>query len=128
MTELKLYYPQSHIPPGRLREKLDVSRMYVALTREMLDMAFPDRRDVDLETLVVLLCVFIGDAEGRITTAAKLAAHSGQPRPSVDRRLKLLLKLKKVERVGRNYRLAQGAATPDERGRLARILDRYLHK
>lgn len=128
MTELKLYHPQLHVPAERIREKLDMARMYVALTREMLEMAFPKRNRVDLETLLVLLCVFIGDAEGRSTTATKLASHSGLPRSTVYRRLELLLKLKKVVRVARNYRLAEGAVTADEQGRLSRILDNYLHK
>jgi hypothetical protein len=126
MTELK--FPQTHIPPTQLREKLEVARMYVALTREMLDMAFPASERTDLEALLVLVCVFIGDAEGRSTTATKLASHSGLSRPAVYRRLARLKKLKKVVRVGDTYHLAPGAVVSDEKGRIAKILRKFLNK
>lgn len=122
MTEFKFYNPQTHIPPARLREKLDAARMYVALTREGMDLAFPSQKRIDLEALMVLTCVFIGDAEGRPTTPTKLASHAGLPRASVYRQLEALIRLKKVVRVGPNYRLAPGAAAIDEDGKIGRIL------
>ena len=121
----KLYNPQPHVPPGVMREKLDLAEMYVALTRAMMDMSVPNS---DLETMLVLLIVFIGDAEGRTTTATKIAAHSRIPRSNVYRRLNELINLKKIVRVGRNYRLAEGAATVDEHKRLMRILDKFCQK
>ena len=126
MTELK--FPQSHVTSAQLSEKLDVARMYVALTREMLDMAFPASERTDLEALLVLICVFIGDAEGRSTTATKVASHSGLSRPAVYRRLEYLKKAKKIVRVGSTYHIAPGAMVNDEQGRIAKILRKFLNK
>lgn len=126
MSEFK--FPQSHISPAQMREKLDVARMYVALTREMLDMAFPASTRSDLEALLVLICIFIGDAEGRSTTATKVASHSGLSRTAVYRRLELLLKLKKIVRTGATYHIAPGAIVADDQGRIAKIFRKFLNK
>lgn len=130
MSQLKLRYPQPQVPPGRLREKLNLSRMYVSLTRELYEMAFPKRSrgfGSDVETLLVLLCVFIGEADGRPTTPTKLALHSGLSRPTVYRRLDQLMQLKKVVRIGHSYHIAEGAAAFDKNGRLAKILDNFAN-
>ena len=126
MSELK--FPQTHVSPALLREKLDVARMYVALTRELLEMAFPAHDRGDVETLLVLICVFIGDAEGRSTTATKISSHSGLSRTAVYRRLELLQKLKKIVRVGGTYHLAPGSIAPDPNGRIAKIIRKFLNK
>jgi DNA-binding IclR family transcriptional regulator len=92
-------------------------------------MAFPAEEAVygsDLETLLVLLCVFIGEAEGRPTTVTKIASHSGISRQSVYRKLDQLMELKKIERIGRNYHLAEGAVVVDKTGRLKRILREFV--
>lgn len=128
MPDLKLRYPQTHVSPAALRQKLKLSRIYVDLTRELMAMAFNGKAAADTETLLVLLCVFVGDAEGRSNTAAKIAAHSGLTRQTIYRRLELLTKLGKVVKIGRNYYLAQGAAVGDEKGRLSRILNNYWRK
>lgn len=128
MPDLKLRYPQSHVSPAALRQKLRLSRIYVDLTRELMEMAFNGKSGADIEALLVLLCVFVGDAEGRRNTATKIASHSGLARQSVYRRLNLLIDLGKVVKSGRNYYLAQGAAVADEKGRLSRILNNYWRK
>lgn len=104
--------------------------MYVGLTRASYEIAFPTRKTfgADLETMLVLMGVFLGDAEGRPTSVTKIAAYCGLPRASVYRRLGDLIELKKVERVGRNYFLAEGAVTPDRQQKLSRIIDVYCRK
>lgn len=126
MPQLK--FQQSHVTSAQLQERLEVARMYVALTREMLEIAFPGNSRADLETLLVLICVFIGDAEGRSTTATKVASHSGLSRTAVYRRLDLLQKLKKIVRTGDTYHIAAGALSADANGRLARIFRKFLNK
>jgi hypothetical protein len=128
MPDLKLRYPQAHVSPASLRQKLRLSQTYIDLTRELMAMAFNGKGGADIEALLVLLCVFVGDAEGRSTTATKISSHSGIARQSVYRRLDLLMKLGKVVKLGRNYYLAQGAVVADDKGRLARILNNYWRK
>lgn len=127
-TELKFHNPQTHVTAAKLREKLEFARLYVALTREGLEMAFPRRARVDLETLIVWLCVFIGDAEGRSTTPTKIASHSGLARASVYRHLETLIRFGKVVRIGSNYRLATGAAVIDTEGKILKILRNFTRK
>lgn len=126
MSELK--FPQTHVSPAELRERLEVARMYVALTRELLGLAFPNATRADMEALLVLICVFIGDAEDRSTTATKVASHSGLSRQAVYRRLERLRKLKKIVRIGSNYHIAPGSVAADEHGRIAKILGKFLNK
>lgn len=128
MPDLKLRYPQTHISPAGLRQKLRLSQTYIDLTRELMAMAFNGKGGADIDALLVLLCVFVGDAEGRTTTATKISSHSGIARQSVYRRLDLLIKLGKVVKSGHNYHLTEGAAVADEKGRLARILNNYWRK
>lgn len=128
MPDLKLAYPQTHVSPSALRQKLKISQIYIDLTRELLGMAFPKRNGSDLETLLVLLCVFVSEAEGRRTTATKIASQSGLARQSVYRRLDRLCTIGKILKVGRNYHLAPGAAIVDESGRLSRILNNFWRK
>jgi hypothetical protein len=117
----KLHNRQSLVTNGKLRERLGIAMAYVELTRVMCDLGFGG--EIHMETLLTALCVFIGEAEGRPTTATKIAQHSGLPRATIYRRLGELMKLKKVVRVGRNYCLAENAITPDRNNRLSRILD-----
>lgn len=129
MTDLNIYNPQVLVSADELRERLKLARLYLALTHELLARIFNGKRNrvrgSDLESLLVVVCVFIGDAEGRPTTATKIASHSGLPRPSVYRHLMRLIRLKKVARVGNNYRLTKTAINPDDKRRLARILDEF---
>jgi hypothetical protein len=126
--DLKLYNPQPKVAsPVELRKRLAIAKMYLALTHEMRSRLFNAKRHnirgTDLETLLVLIAVFIGEAEQRPTTPTKIASHSGIPRGTVYRRLNDLIKLKKVVKVGHNYHLAQDALTADKKGRLMRILE-----
>lgn len=125
MPDLKLHNPQAHASQSQLRQKLKLSRVYVDLTREMMTMAFNGRKGADLEALLVLLCIFVGEADGRKTTASNLSAHSGLSRTSVYRRLEYLIRAGKILREGRNYCLAEGAVIVDTKGRLSRILNNY---
>jgi hypothetical protein len=122
---IRLRFFQSHIPPERLSERLFLSQLYLLLTTAFFDVALPRKIrhvGIDITTLLVLICVFIGDAEGKPATATKIASHCGLPRPTVYRRLEQLLKLKKITRIGRNYFVAPEGASPDDRGRLASII------
>jgi hypothetical protein len=127
MARLKLRNPQLHVPDHDLVERFHLVRMYLGLTRASYELAFPNRKTfgTDLETMLVLMSVFLGDAEGRPTTVTKIAAYCGLPRASIYRRLEELIKLKKIERFGHNYHLAEGAVTPDRQGKLIRIVDEF---
>lgn len=129
LGSLKLRHPQTHVPLERMRERLKLAQIYVLLTRMFSEMAFPQRAKnygSDLEMLLVLVCVFIGDSEGRPTTVTKIASHAGMPRATVYRRLEQLCKLKKIVRLKRSYFIAPGAASPDDHGRLTKILESFL--
>lgn len=130
MPQLKLRNPQPHMPPAHLAERFRLVQMYVSLTRASYELAFPTRKDfgANLESMLVLMGVFLGDAEGRPTSVTKISTYCGVPRASVYRRLEELIKLKKVERLGRRYFLAEGAVTPDRQQKLTRIVEFYCRK
>jgi IclR helix-turn-helix domain len=126
-----MLHRQSRVTAEQIRERLKVVRLYLALTRTIHELAFPKTADsfgAEIETLLVTVCVFIGDAEGRPMTASKIAIQAGLPRASVYRRLERLTKLKKIVRVGRTYHFAENALTPDENGRLRKILAKFVDK
>jgi hypothetical protein len=126
-----MLHVQGRFSAEQIRERLKIVRLYLALTRAISELAFPQAANsfgAEIETLLVMLCVFIGDAEGRPMTASKIAIQAGLPRASVYRRLERLTRLKKVVRVGRNYHYAENALTPDENGRLRKILARFAEK
>lgn len=128
MPKLKLRYEQSHVPDETLEERLELCRWYLALTRTIQDLTFPQRRvgfGSNLELMLVLMGVFIGDAEGRPTTATKIANHCGLSRATVYRRLDQLIKLGKVTREKRSYFVAPGAAPSDPGNLLPTILDKF---
>jgi hypothetical protein len=77
----KLHNRQSLVTNGKLRERLGIAMAYVELTRVMCEMGFGG--EIHMETLLTALCVFIGEAEGRPTTATKIAQHSGLPRATI---------------------------------------------
>lgn len=131
MSGLKFYHPQSHIPAEQLRERLRLARLYVDLTHTYYDLFFSKRGKTlgaDFETLLVLVCVFIGDAEGRPTSVTKIASHARLPRQTVYRRLDQLCKIKKIVRVKHSYHLAPGAVAADDQGRIAKILQGFGSK
>src|SRR5262245_54782625 len=108
-------------PAEQIRERLKIARLYVAMTRTLHEVTFPQSGNgygAELESLLVALCVFIGDAEGRPMSASKIALHAGLPRASVYRRLERLTKLKKIVRVGRSYHCSESAVASDDYGRL----------
>lgn len=126
-----MLHVQGRVSAEQIRERLRVVRLYLALTRTIYELAFPQAAGsfgAEVETLLVALCVFIGDAEGRPMSASKIAIQAGLPRASVYRRLERLTRLKKIVRVGRSYHYAENALTPDENGRLRRILAKFAEK
>lgn len=130
-SELKLHYPQRHVGADTIKQRLELSRWYVALTRIMCDLTFPDDPSgfgSNVELLLVLMGVFIGDAEGRPTTATKISSYCGIPRATVYRRLDRLIQLKKVARDGQSYHLAPGASVIDRNGQLPKILRKFPFK
>ena len=61
-----------------------------------------------LETYMIVAAVLIGEMEGRLFTAQKLAQYLGFARGTVQRKLDYLMKVKAVERVNRSqYRLGE---------------------
>jgi hypothetical protein len=124
---LKLFYPQAEVSTEILSERLKLAKLYVDLTRVMMDRVFPDQKHApDLELLLVLVCVFIGDAEGRVTTPTKLSSHSGLPRTNVYRRLKQLEKMQRIVKVGKTYHVAKDTIKPDRQGLLRKILLNFI--
>lgn len=127
-TKLKLRHAQTHVATDVIQERLDLCRWYLSLTRTMHELTFPlDKAGFgsSMELMLVFIGVFIGDAEGRPTTATKIAVHCGMARASVYRRLKQLMAMGKVTRERRNYYIAPGAAPIDERGLLPTVLDKF---
>jgi hypothetical protein len=112
----------------QIRERLRIARLYVAMTRTLHEVTFPQSGSgygAELESLLVALCVFIGDAEGRPMSASNIAIHAGLPRASVYRRLERLTKQKKIVRVGRSYHYGESAGGSDDYERLRRLLDNF---
>jgi hypothetical protein len=61
-----------------------------------------------LETYMIVAAVLIGEMQGRLFTAQKLAQYLGFARGTVQRKLDYLMKVKAVERVNRSqYRLGE---------------------
>lgn len=129
MPTLKFHHPQTHLSAQELRDRVKLARTYVALTHTYRDLFFPNGKKMgDFETLLVLVCVFIADAEGASTSVTKLGAYSRLPRPTVYRRLAQLCKLGKIVKVGRSYYLAPSSVSRDDRGRIAKILRELTSK
>lgn len=128
MAKLNLRHDQYPVPVDTIQERLDLCRWYLALTRTMHDLTFPKKRGgygSDMELMLVLMCIFIGDAEGRPTSATKISNHCGLSRTTVYRCPEKLIALKKVARDGRNYFLAPGAAAIDAKNALPAILAKF---
>lgn len=127
MPKMKLRYPQTQVPIETMEWRLELGRWYLALTRTMHELSFPEERSgfgSNLELLLVYIGVFIGDAEGRPTTATKIANHCGLSRSTVYRRLDELIGKNKVVREGRSYFIAPGAAPTDAEGLLSKVLEK----
>jgi hypothetical protein len=63
-----------------------------------------------LETYLIGAAVLIGEAEGRLFTANKLASFLGLARGTVQRKLDHLQRVRAVERVGVKYRVGEVSA------------------
>lgn len=128
---LKMSHPQPRVPAADIKIRLEVARLYVDLTRALQEVAYPEvprRSEPDLEMLMVTLCVFIGDAEGRPMSATKIASYSGLNRASVYRRLDSLKEMNKIERDGRVYRYVENAMEVDRNQLLSKIVDKFCAK
>jgi DNA-binding transcriptional ArsR family regulator len=60
-----------------------------------------------VETLLLLWSIYVGQYEGRPLSASKLALYTGMPRPTIMRKLAPLMALGKVERKRRGYCLCE---------------------
>lgn len=106
-----------------------MARAYVTLTRVLHELLLTETAEhfgAENETLLVLLAVFIGDAENRPMSAPKIAGYVGLPRASVYRRIKLLVDEKRIERVGQHYRLTPGSMRGDPTGRIRQIMAKFV--
>jgi len=85
-----------------------------------------------LETYLIGAAVLIGEAEGQLFTAYKLASFLGLARGTVQRKLDHLERVKAVERVGVKYRVgevsAQEAGHVDDLVRIVMSAARALSK
>lgn len=96
--------------------KLQVAKSYLDLTRAMVACFLPGsphELGPNIESIIILLAVLIGDGEGRPMNATKLAHFTSISRPTVHRRLKNLLKQGKVMRRGDDYYFADDGMNPD---------------
>jgi hypothetical protein len=122
---MKMKFAQTRLPAPKLAERLKLVRGYIDLSREMHRLAFPGAKrkfGADMETMLVLMCVFIGDAEGHPMPASKIAQQIGLPRATVYRRLERLIRCKKIVRIGHVYLFPEDGVTPDSKGRLSSIV------
>jgi hypothetical protein len=73
---------------------------------------FSGRRSLgsSLETYLIGAAVLIGEAEGLLFTAYKLASFLGLARGTVQRKLDHLERVKAVERIGLKYRVGEASA------------------
>jgi AraC-like DNA-binding protein len=123
---MKMRHAQPQVPIDTMVFRLELSRWYMSLTRSIHELCFPEDTagfGANLELMLVWIGVFIGDAEGRPTTATKIATHCGMSRQTVYRRLEQLINMGKVVREGRCYFVAPGAA-PAENGHLPKVLEK----
>lgn len=112
---------QAHVTRAQLVTRARLARAYVEMTRVWCDRLFPHQRFINLEALVVGLCVFIGDAERRPMTVARLSQCSGLSRQTIYRRLKQLVASGRVVREGRRYYMGKDMVTHDYNGKLSKI-------
>lgn len=89
------------------KQRIIVARLTLDILRSFGTGYFQSKRyGSRADDLALCAALFIGQAEGRPLTAAKLATYAGQARPSVVRRLKEWLQAGFVERQGQGYVLA----------------------
>jgi hypothetical protein len=115
--------------PETIDYGLRMARAYVTLTRALHDLLLPETANnfgAENETLLVLMAVFIGDAENRPLSAPKIANYVCLPRASVYRRIRLLTSAGRIKRVGRAYRLAEGTMRGDQSGRIRKIMRQFV--
>jgi len=102
---------------SRTRHNLpDGDRHRAAVRRDVpsvwptLDVQWPPKSRLSLETYLIGAAVLIGEAEGQLFTAYKLASFLGLARGTVQRKLDHLERVKAVERVGVKYRVGEVSA------------------
>lgn len=125
MPSCEMKFPQAGVLPESIQGRLRVVRGYLQLTKMMHAMAFPGAKKgwgSDIELLLVLMCVFVGDASGRPVSASKIVIHVGLSRATVYRRIETLMALGKIVRIGRLYYLAPNMMSPDPLVSLSKIL------
>jgi hypothetical protein len=89
--------------PNFLRARIAVLRMYIGwwrLTRERLVENAPDEEH-DLQALgvpIVAVAIMLGTLEGQPMGASKIAAFLGAPRSTVRDKIKVLLRIKAIEK------------------------------
>jgi hypothetical protein len=121
-------YPQPRVGPETIETRLKAAKLYVDLTRTLKDIAYPPGAKslrLDIETLLVVIAVFIGDGDDRPMTATKIAHFTELPRATVYRKLDQLIKLRKIVRVGRRYFYAENAMNPEPLDHLGAILKSF---
>jgi hypothetical protein len=125
--QIKMRHEQAHLAIETLEDRLELCKWYLVLTRTLHELTFPNLGSFgsNVELMLVMMGVFIGDAEGRPTTATKIANHCGMSRQAVYRRLEQLTDMKKVIREGKNYYIAPGVAPLDVDNRLPQVLEKF---
>ena len=121
----KPMFRQLRVDADTARERFNVAKSYVNLTRALVEVAFPDidhSAHSDLDTLLVLLSVLIGDGDGRPMSATKIAQFTAIPRPTVHRKLESLLSAQKIVRRGTVYHYAPAAMKPDPTEHLSKAV------
>ena len=95
----------------KARQRLVLYRLMIDLMRTMYGTYAPagERFGTRLETVLIGLCVAIGDIEGKPFCVAKIAAYMHMPRTTVIRRLDQLQSWGLIGRQGRYYYVQETA-------------------
>ena len=91
----------------KARQRLVLYRLMIDLMRTMYGTYAPagERFGTRLETVLIGLCVAIGDIDGKPFSVAKIASYMRVPRTTVIRRLARLQSWGLIDRRGRYYHL-----------------------
>lgn len=101
------------LPYGR--ERAQIARLFLNLTRTSRNAIAPEMTLYEWGEYVAIGCqVLIGHAQNRPLTASQIARFLEMPRPTVLRRLKILLELGIVARIGTRYCLGSAKAVTHE--------------
>jgi DNA-binding transcriptional ArsR family regulator len=103
-----------HLVSSRIAARAAIARMVIALLRNTCTAFFPGKRlNETIDLRYVATCVFLAQVDGRPLSATKLARATGMPRPTLLRKLGVLMDIGYIKRVGRLYFVTEKANLPN---------------